>query len=1154
MSDCCHVGTTRASGARLSTRLSTLRHSDPIAPTGRLVLAQVILKGLMAGISSIGYIAILLFLVFYLFAVMGMLIFKESDPAHFSGLGHAMVSLFRAATMEDWSDLMYVAMLGCGEYGYPALDETGWVPGVGVRNGTVTAACEAAPLGPKMPNATEFCGGPLGTVDTMNNRACFANWEDYLVTASNKSWIIWLGSTDSTPISPFYYIFFVLVAGIVMLSLFIGAVTLGMQDSMNEMTAAKTKARLERLKKAAKKSKEQFSQDGKAARMLLELWTATPGSPPPTLEDEPQEQLPPKDMAEALERGGLEPLKFRWRRTVAFPCKAIADSSAFNNFVTIIIIIAAILVGFDFTEGQQVDLRKGLDCGGACPNTVTLISDKAINIIFSIEVLVKLLAADLRPWTYFHSGWNNFDFTIVALAWIEVGPFVVVLRLLRLLRVLKLVRALPQLQVIVSALVKGLSSIGYIAILLFLIYYVFAILGMVLFQANDPWHFGTLHITMFTLFRCSTLEDWTDVMYINMYGCDVYGYRNNYMLHSECKRPGVPFGSLVPSVIYFLIFIVLTNLVTLSLFIGVVTTSMQEATDAQNEERKKKLELDKLKAQYGISQERVDMFQTIFNVFDWSGDKAIDRVEFAFAIRCINAEATENQISDWMMLGDPECTGEIDFIAFTAVLMKLDKERLEGGKAQKAKLVSAEERRVKAKGLKLAAADASKKMLSALVKELNAQPSYSLLRASSMHQLASKRRSEGRRANLAEEEEEMRGGAQAALSAAAQTAASEAASEAACVASPMPTRTLSKSALTTPPPNTQSPTPPNSAYTTPALTPHGSPLKGWTPVGGGIATDDGSGGAATGRPQSPMPPIAERADGKDGAAMRTIAPRRSPSPPAGSGTPPRSESPLPARDAAAASEDSVGGKRVNKVLAAFANAEGGSTGFASLFKKAGEKAISIQRMMSAPLTALPLGEQVIPPEMGAVLEYASDGGIGGKNLEGVLKRLNWLKRLLAVRIRQLKLQGDELGQSSEADVSAAVAQALTFCEDLRGQLDDLEAVLYRELKPKLIGTDDNGSGQLVLGGHVVAQVVRELRVSKKSDKPALTVLKAAEIGSPATRAAATCAATAAIPTLSVLKAAEIGSPATRAADTSSTIAATADVTILRSADEWQLKA
>lgn len=36
----------------------------------------------------------------------------------------------------------------------------------------------------------------------------------------------------------------------------------------------------------------------------------------------------------------------------------------------------------------------------------------------------------------------------------------------------------------------------------------------------------TLHNSLFTLFRVATLEDWTDVMYINIHGCGEtnYGY------------------------------------------------------------------------------------------------------------------------------------------------------------------------------------------------------------------------------------------------------------------------------------------------------------------------------------------------------------------------------------------------------------------------------------------------------------------------------------------------------------------------------------------------------------------------------------------------------------------------------------------------------
>ena len=46
----------------------------------------------------------------------------------------------------------------------------------------------------------------------------------------------------------------------------------------------------------------------------------------------------------------------------------------------------------------------------------------------------------------------------------------------------------------------------------------YAVLGVSVFGKNDPIHMGTLHIAFLTLFRCATLEDWTDVMYIAMQG------------------------------------------------------------------------------------------------------------------------------------------------------------------------------------------------------------------------------------------------------------------------------------------------------------------------------------------------------------------------------------------------------------------------------------------------------------------------------------------------------------------------------------------------------------------------------------------------------------------------------------------------------------
>ena len=59
----------------------------------------------------------------------------------------------------------------------------------------------------------------------------------------------------------------------------------------------------------------------------------------------------------------------------------------------------------------------------------------------------------------------------------------------------------------------------------------------------------------------STLEDWTDVMYINQFGCDKYGYLGNGMSR-QCTKP-YAFGFI--SVIFFVTFTVFGSLIMLNL-------------------------------------------------------------------------------------------------------------------------------------------------------------------------------------------------------------------------------------------------------------------------------------------------------------------------------------------------------------------------------------------------------------------------------------------------------------------------------------------------------------------------------------------------------------------------------------------------------------
>lgn len=244
-------------------------------------------------------------------------------------------------------------------------------------------------------------------------------------------------------------------------------------------------------------------------------------------------------------------------------CKKIAESKWFQNSITIAIIIAGILVGIatytEFAERHHVLLE---------------LLNKIILWIFVAEVVIKMVAEGKKPWRYFNDGWNVFDFIIVAAAFMPFGgSSVAVLRLLRLLRVLKLVKALPKLQLLVNALLKSIPSMGYVSILLLLLFYIYAVAAVFFFGANDPIHFENLQMSMLSLFRVVTLEDWTDVMYISMYGCENYGYDGNMNLCTNSSAH--PIGAAI----FFVSFVLFGTMIILNLFIGVIMNGMDEARE-----------------------------------------------------------------------------------------------------------------------------------------------------------------------------------------------------------------------------------------------------------------------------------------------------------------------------------------------------------------------------------------------------------------------------------------------------------------------------------------------------------------------------------------------------------------------------------------------
>ena len=85
---------------------------------------------------------------------------------------------------------------------------------------------------------------------------------------------------------------------------------------------------------------------------------------------------------------------------------------------------------------------------------------------------------------------------------------------------------------------------------------------------------------MLSLFRVATGEDWTDIMYINMYGCNKYGYSDDHDLPQpkDCTKPA---SFEVGSALFFVFFMVVGSLVLLNLFLGIITTAMDDAHATQ---------------------------------------------------------------------------------------------------------------------------------------------------------------------------------------------------------------------------------------------------------------------------------------------------------------------------------------------------------------------------------------------------------------------------------------------------------------------------------------------------------------------------------------------------------------------------------------------
>lgn len=249
--------------------------------------------------------------------------------------------------------------------------------------------------------------------------------------------------------------------------------------------------------------------------------------------------------------------------------RQIERSRVFQGLVITIIIMSALTVGVKTYELPPVFVvsLEWLDFG--------------ITIFFLCEITLRFYACtDKRR--FFANPWNIFDTIIVlgSLIPLDQAETVLLGRLLRVFRVLRLISVVPELRFLINSLFKAIPRMGYIALLMFIIFYIYGAVGAIYFGSVNETLWGDISISMLTLFRVATFEDWTDVMYETMF---VYPL----------------------SWLYFLSFIFLTAFVFLNMMVGAileVMTSEKQQIEQGTQEQK----VDKMAEELAMVNQKLD--------------------------------------------------------------------------------------------------------------------------------------------------------------------------------------------------------------------------------------------------------------------------------------------------------------------------------------------------------------------------------------------------------------------------------------------------------------------------------------------------------------------------------------------------------------------
>jgi len=225
----------------------------------------------------------------------------------------------------------------------------------------------------------------------------------------------------------------------------------------------------------------------------------------------------------------------------------IADSERFQNAIVAVILLNAVVLAVETFGGAMDRYADPLQA-----------VNYAFTAVFVVELAIRILAYGSRPQRFFRSGWNLFDFVIIAALFVPgVRENAALLRILRLLRVARLLKSLPDVRVLLRGAARAIRPATGLGIITVLLVFLYGMIGWTLFADVDPANWGNIGLASLTLFSILTLEGWNSLF------ATVFEAR--------------PFAAIL----FFLSFILVGTFVVLNLLLGIMIGSLEEVREEE---------------------------------------------------------------------------------------------------------------------------------------------------------------------------------------------------------------------------------------------------------------------------------------------------------------------------------------------------------------------------------------------------------------------------------------------------------------------------------------------------------------------------------------------------------------------------------------------